>query len=245
MSKLIPVKVVLLSEGVLKAMFLTQLKTVTARFLLVALLCGAAGAIYQTQAAEQPAEQPKGEQKLKVTTNVDRSNQVQPLQAADQREYVLVSRLVEAGAGQPKELLCLPKLTVDDGQLVNLQIDDAPENLLEKVLLDEKIKIGTFLDVRVKRLRENKVRLFCSFQRNELEKASASEIHVLGNSVQVIQDVELHKSVKVVFQRDAKGSAQRWVEITVDEQIVPVAAPGTTAPALPARRKVILLGGAQ
>jgi hypothetical protein len=25
------------------------------------------------------------------------------------------------------------------------------------------------------------------------------------------------KTVKVVFQKDAKGSAQRWVEITVDE----------------------------
>ena len=149
------------------------------------------GAIYQTQAAEQP----KGEQKNKTTTDVDTSKQVQPPKAADQREYVLVSKLLEAGADQPKEVLLLPKLTVDDGQLGNLQIDDAPQNLLAKVVLDEKIKIGTFLEVRVKRLRENKVRLFCSFQRNEVEKSSDSEIRVLGNSVQVIQDVELHKSV--------------------------------------------------
>jgi len=35
--------------------------------------------------------------------------------------------------------------------------------------------------------------------------------------VQAIQDVELHKPVKIVFQKDARGSAQRWVEITVDE----------------------------
>jgi hypothetical protein len=89
--------------------------------------------------------------------------------------------------------------------------------LLEKVVLDEKIRIGTFLDVRVKRLEGNKVRLVLSFQRNEVENSSVSEIRVLGNSVQAIQDVELHKPVKLVFQKDARGSAQRWVEITVDE----------------------------
>jgi len=42
--------------------------------------------------------------------------------------------------------------------------------------------------------------------------------------VQVIKDVELQKPVKIVFQKDAGGSAQRWVEITVDEQTTPAAA---------------------
>src|SRR5262249_604918 len=88
-------------------------------------------------------------------------------------------------------------------------------------VLEEGIKIGTFFDVRVRRLGGNKVRLLCSFQRNEVEKSSVSEIHVLGNNVQAIQDVELRKPVKIVLQKDAKGSAQRWVEITLDEQRVP------------------------
>jgi hypothetical protein len=69
-------------------------------------------------------------------------------------------------------------------------------------------------------LEGNKVRLFCSFQRNEAEKSSVSEILVVGNSVQAIQDVELHKPLKVVFQKDAAGSAHRWIEITVDELTV-------------------------
>ena len=73
------------------------------------------------------------------------------------------------------------------------------------------------MNVRVKRVGENKVRLVLDFQKNEVERSSVSEIRVLGNSVQAIQDVELHKPVKLVFQKDAKGSAQRWVEITVDE----------------------------
>jgi hypothetical protein len=102
---------------------------------------------------------------------------------------------------------------------------------LAKVVDDEKIKLGTFCDVRVTRLGENEVRLFCSFQRNEVEKSSVSEIRVLGNSVQAIQDIELHKPVKVVFQKDAGGSAQRWVEITVDEiGEQPLPAPPPSAP---------------
>jgi RNA polymerase sigma factor (sigma-70 family) len=137
-----------------------------------------------------------------------------PLKADVQRQYAIRSRLVEAGAKRPKGLI---KMTVDDGQLAPLHISDAPQNLLAKVIDDEKIKIGTFLDVRLKRLRGNKVRLFLSFQKHEVENANVSEIRVLGNTVQAIQDVELHKAVRVVFQKDTKGSAMRWVEILVDE----------------------------
>src|SRR5262249_56655954 len=110
-----------------------------------------------------------------------------------------------------------PKLTVDDGQFVPLHILDGPQNLLTKIADDEKIKIGTFFDVRVRRLGGNKVRLVLSFQRNEVEKFSVSEIRVLGNNVQAIQDVDLHKPLKVVFQKDTRGLAHRWVEITVEE----------------------------
>jgi len=103
--------------------------------------------------------------------------------------------------------------------------------LLAKVVDDEKIKIGTFFDGRVRRLGGNKVRLILSFERNEVEKSSVSEIRVLGHSVQAIQDIALHKPVKIVFQKDAKGLAQRWVEITVDEQVAPRPAPTAAAPA--------------
>jgi RNA polymerase sigma factor (sigma-70 family) len=220
----VPANVAALTEGVLKAMLLGKLKTATAGLLLIALLLGAAGAIYQTQAAERP----KGVQRNKTVTDVSTPQEVRPTKVADQREYVIMSRLLEAGAEQPKELLRLPKATVDGGQLAPLHITDGPQNLLEKVVLDEKIKIGTFFDVRVKRLGGNKVRLVLSFQRNEVESSSVSEIRVLGNSVQAIQDVELHKPVKVVLQKGARGSAQRWVEITVDEQTVP--APADSGP---------------
>ncbi len=53
----ISVKVAALTEGVLKAMFLTKLKTVSVVLLVVAALCGSAGLIYQTQAAEPPKPQ--------------------------------------------------------------------------------------------------------------------------------------------------------------------------------------------
>jgi RNA polymerase sigma factor (sigma-70 family) len=223
----VPARVAALMEGVLKAMLLSKLKTRAVGLLLAALLIGAAGAIYQTQAAEQP----KGEPRNKTRTAVPPSQEVRPTKAADPLEYVILSRLVEAGADRPREILALPKVTIDEGQFVPIHIVDGPQNLLAKVVDDEKIKIGTFLDLRVKRLGGNKVRLFLSFQKNELEKSSVSEIRVLGNSVQAIQDVELHKPVKMVFQKDARGSARRWVEITVDEQTVPAAAPRRPPPA--------------
>jgi RNA polymerase sigma factor (sigma-70 family) len=211
----ISVKVAILTEGVLKAMMLSKLKTATVGLLLVALLIGAAGALYQTQAAEQPKEEQRNK-----TTDGSASQEIRPTKAAEQREYVIMSRLLEAGADEPKEVLRLPKVTVDDGQLAPLHITDGPQNLLEKVVRDENIKIGTFLDVRVRRLGGHKVRLVLSFQRNEVEKSSVSELRVLGNNVQAIQDVEFHKPVRIVFQKDARGSAQRWVEITVDEQVI-------------------------
>jgi RNA polymerase sigma-70 factor (ECF subfamily) len=144
-----------------------------------------------------------------------------------QREYVITSRLLEASANQPNEVVRFPRVTLEDGQLVPVHITEGPQNLLSKVVEDEKIKIGTFLDVRVRRLGGKKVRLFCAVQRNEIEKSSVDEIRVLGNTVQVIQDVELHKPTKIVLQK----SPRRWVEVTVDEMVIddPVAPASTKA----------------
>jgi len=50
----ISAKVAALSEGMLKAMLLTKIKIATVVVLMIAALAGAAGLIYQTQAAEQP-----------------------------------------------------------------------------------------------------------------------------------------------------------------------------------------------
>jgi hypothetical protein len=192
------------------------------------LACGA-GLIYRTQAAEQPKDEQRNKTAIAMfTVQADR-----PPKVANQPEYVIVLGLLDT-SDQSKDGLPLPqvtyfpKVTVAEGQLAPIGISDGPENLLAKVVEDEKIKIGTFFDVRVKRLRGNKVRLFLSFQRNKPEKVNVSEILVLGNSVQTIQDVELHKPAKIVFQKDTKGSAQRWVQIAVDEQ------PSPSAPA-PAR----------
>jgi hypothetical protein len=166
-----------------------------------------------------PKKKPKEEQR---TPDVATSQEVRPApppKAAAKCEYVIVSKVMEAGAGQPELLLC-PNLALLDGQPGRLAITNGPQNLLENVVLDEKIEIGTFFDVPVKRLRGNKVRLVLKFQRNEVEKSSVSEMRVLGISVQAFQDVEPQKPVKVVLQKDAKGSAQRWVELTVDEQSI-------------------------
>ena len=125
---MVPAKVANLTEGVLKAMMLKKLKTATA--LLVAVFLGAAGAIYQTQAAEQP----KHEQKNKTVTDVLPS----PPLKADLYRYILVSLEMKAGAEQAEQLI---KMSADEGQLCRGGFPDNPRNLLEKVVLDEKIKI--------------------------------------------------------------------------------------------------------
>jgi RNA polymerase sigma factor (sigma-70 family) len=80
----ISVKVAALTEGVLKAMFLTKLKTVSVVVLVVAALCGSVGLIYQTQAAEPPkahAATDKGDkQKQPVAKKGEK-------QAPDEREW--------------------------------------------------------------------------------------------------------------------------------------------------------------
>jgi RNA polymerase sigma factor (sigma-70 family) len=163
-------------------------------------------------------EEEKNDPPIKKEKDGKDGFKIAPPKATDQRQYTLTTRLVEAGA-EPKAVLS-PRLTLPDGQSGKVIIDEGPKNLLEKVIRDENIKVGTSFDVRVKRLQGNKARLFFSFAKNEIEKADVSEIRVVGSSVQTIQDVELRKAVKVVFQKDAKGVPQRWVEITVDELTV-------------------------
>src|SRR5205823_5620779 len=130
-------------------------------------------------------------------------------------------------------VLGLPRLILEDGQRCDLGIVDDPQNLPAKAGLDEKVPIGAFLHVRVKRLGANRVRLFCSFQKNDVEKSRGREVHVLGSNAHAVQDVELRKPVKMVLQKDANGTAQRWVEITVDEQMThaPEVPPPARAPA--------------
>jgi RNA polymerase sigma factor (sigma-70 family) len=240
---LISAPIFALKEGVLKAMFISKLKTVAAVVVILGAIGFGGGLATQrtgaqqiSQRQERPSTQHEQEQshnttrdgrafrgageELRVDATPDlptRQQVLTPPKVAQPREYPITSRLMEAGADQPKEVLRLPRITLDEGQPGRLAIVDGPQNLLEKVIVDEKIKIGTFLNVRVKRLGKKKVRLILSFEKNELEKSSVSEIHVLGNNVQAIQDVELRKPVRMVFQKDARGSAQRWVEITVDE----------------------------
>lgn len=228
----ISVKVLTLTEGVLQTMYLMKLKTATMGLLLFTLICGVAGAIFQTQAAEPP----KDVQKHKASSDMDTAQQVAPPEAAEkkgplkatpQRQYVIKSRLMEleADLDRRKEVHHLPKLTLDDGQLAPMHIMDGPQNLLPKAVEEENIKIGTLLAVRAKHLGEGKVRLFFSFQRNEVEKSNGSEIRVRSNSVQTVRVIDLRQLYsekgrqveEFIVQTDAAGSPRQVVEITVDE----------------------------
>jgi hypothetical protein len=91
-------KVAALTEGVVQAMFVTKLKVVLAVVLVIAALAGAAGLLYQTQAAEQPKtkeEQPaarkdqkKGEEKQAMTK--------------EEKLRVLIDKVLTAHGGKDK-----------------------------------------------------------------------------------------------------------------------------------------------
>jgi hypothetical protein len=205
---------------------LNKLKAVTV-VLLVVLVIDAAGTIYHLHAQEPPKPERGNQTMTGLSTSLE--NPLPP-KTADPRLYVIASRLVEGSADQPKVIFLFPKATVDDGRLVPLHLSEAPQNLLEKVVLDEGIRIGKFLDMRVRRLRANKVRLILSFESTELEKSTVSELRVLGTSVQAIQDVELQKPVRIALPKDTPGSPQRWLEIAVGEHSIPATAAADTAP---------------
>jgi RNA polymerase sigma factor (sigma-70 family) len=105
-SGAIPAQVTALTEGMLKAMFLTKLKAVSVVLLVVATLSGAAGVIYRTQAAEQPRAraaseradkekqpdpEPKDEEKSEFLPSVDPTKtDLARLQGVWKLEYVEV-----------------------------------------------------------------------------------------------------------------------------------------------------------
>jgi RNA polymerase sigma factor (sigma-70 family) len=83
----VPAKVAILAEGVLKAMLLSKLKTSVVGVLLVALLIGAAGATYKTQATQPPKE----EQKTKTTGDASTS----PPDKAGPKKYQTLKKNLE------------------------------------------------------------------------------------------------------------------------------------------------------
>jgi uncharacterized protein (TIGR03067 family) len=89
---LISVQVAALMEGVLKAMFLTKVKSVMGVMLVAASLCGAAGLIYQTQAAEQgkaPQVHEKTDQKKPLTAKNDENRKTNnPRRPIDDRHAI-------------------------------------------------------------------------------------------------------------------------------------------------------------
>ena len=94
----VSVKVAALTEGVVKAMFVTKIKSVLAVVLVVAALAGAAGLLYQTQAAEQP----KAKEELSVTKKDQRKGEEKQPKAKEEKLSVLIEKVLAAHGGEDK-----------------------------------------------------------------------------------------------------------------------------------------------
>jgi RNA polymerase sigma factor (sigma-70 family) len=91
-------KVAALTEGVVKAMFVTRLKSVLAVVLVVAALAGAAGLIYQTQAAEQPKAK---EEQVAFKNDPTQSEEKQAL-VKEEPLGALIARVLAAHGGEDR-----------------------------------------------------------------------------------------------------------------------------------------------
>jgi RNA polymerase sigma factor (sigma-70 family) len=94
----ISAKVAALTEGMVKAMFVTKIKGVLAVVLVVAALAGAAGLIYQTQAGEPPMakeEQPAAKKDQK-------QNEEKQAMTKEEKLRVLIDKVLAAHGGEDK-----------------------------------------------------------------------------------------------------------------------------------------------
>jgi len=141
----ISAKVAALTEGVVKAMFVTKIKIVLAVVLVVAALAGAAGLIYQTQAADQPKpkeeppaakkDQKQGEEK-QATTKEEEKLRVLKVKALlkerrdilkDEWETVLKREDIVPDKSQWLDTLCH---TLEAILEVDLDLSDSPADRL-------------------------------------------------------------------------------------------------------------------
>jgi RNA polymerase sigma factor (sigma-70 family) len=91
-------KVAALTEGVVQVMFVTKIKSVLAVVLVVAALAGAAGLIYQTQAADQPKAK---EGRPAAKKDQKPSEEKQPM-TKEEKLRVLIDKVLAAHGGEDK-----------------------------------------------------------------------------------------------------------------------------------------------
>jgi RNA polymerase sigma factor (sigma-70 family) len=96
-TSVISAKVAALTEGVVKATFVTRLKCVLAVVLVVAALAGAAGLVYQTQAAEQPQVK-----EAQPASRKDRKSEKKQPMTKEEKLRVLIDKVLAAHGGEDK-----------------------------------------------------------------------------------------------------------------------------------------------
>ncbi len=94
----ISVEVAALTEGVMKAMFVTKIKSVLAVVLVIAAIAGAAGLLYQTQAAEQP----KAREELPVAKKDQKKGEEKQPMTKEEKLRLLIEKVLAAHGGEDK-----------------------------------------------------------------------------------------------------------------------------------------------
>jgi hypothetical protein len=101
------------------------------------------------------------------------------------------------------------------------------------------VKLGTRLEIKVKRVNAGKVQIYVAFSDGKVDKDEKADTLIVGRSAWAVKHVELGKLSTIVLLQYSEGKPQLWLELLVSEaeaERLPLPLPGGTAPVTTPRK---------
>jgi hypothetical protein len=135
----------------------------------------------------------------------------------DPKVYVVDTRVVEAWPGEKETVLCCPRLTILEGAPATVSLHDGG---IRSSTSAEKLpgRLHCTMKVQVQRHQKDLVMLDISVQHNKVEKSGDKGTIVLGHRLEAIQEMRLRQKTKLALDKDDRGGARAWIEVTVQEE---------------------------
>ncbi|HEV3204018.1 MAG TPA: hypothetical protein VGY77_06535 [Gemmataceae bacterium] len=135
---------------------------------------------------------------------------------SDAKVYIVETRVVEAWPGEKETVLCCPRLTILEGAPATVSLHDGG---IRSSTSSEKLsgRLHCTMKVQVQRHQKDLVMLDISVQHNKIEKSGQKGTIVLGHCLEAIQEMKLRQKAKLALDKDDRGGARAWIEVTVQE----------------------------
>jgi RNA polymerase sigma factor (sigma-70 family) len=252
---LIPVRVALLTEGVLKTMLLNRLKTTLTALLAAGLLgagLGLGGFFHPARAGDEqpiprtngaPAPMPQTAGPIPPAPAKGEEGQAMP------KAFVIQMQLFEGGPdGKVHALTPHHRHALSGGKSDTVQLaykerlqDFAGEEkakLFDRTIGVERavgfvgagretVKSGIFYEVKVRGMGPDRVLLNLFLQKDDAEQADAEGTVIRGRTLKVIRQIKIGNLERFALEKDGKGRPVSWLEVSVilDPGFTPTAEP--------------------